>query len=180
MRTFQVCVAALMLPGSLALGACDGAGGGGKEAQGNTAAAAGAEDAGNSKAAIEQVEEAVLEGFKAKDVNRVAPHYAEDATVMMAGHQPANGGQSIRKVLSGFMGDPNFSLEFDNQTAQVAASGDLAYTRGTYNVSYTNPETKQKQTERGSYVSVFRKGADGAWKVVEDITTPGEQQQQGS
>ena len=147
---------------------------------GSGAATAGAKaGAGEAKAAVEQLEEAVLEGFKAKDVNRIAGLYSEDATVMMAGQAPAKGGEAIRKTLSGFMSDPNFSLSFDNEVTEVAASGDLAYTRGSYTASYTNPETKQKQTERGSYVSVFRRGADGSWKVVEDIATRGAQAQQG-
>jgi len=29
------------------------------------------------------------------------------------------------------------------------------------------------RTETGSYLTVYRKAADGSWKAVEDFTTPG-------
>ena len=33
--------------------------------------------------------------------------------------------------------------------------------------------TKQPKTEVGSYLTVYRKAADGSWKAVEDFTSPG-------
>lgn len=142
--------------------------------------AAGAQRGEDAKAAVEQAEEAVLAAFQAKDAERLATHYTEDATVMMAGQAPASGRQAIAESLGGFMKDPNFSIDFTNDATQVAGSGDLAYTRGSYTVSYTHPQTKQKTSERGSYVSVFKRGADGQWKVVEDIASPGAAANQGS
>ena len=161
-----------------ALGGCNEPAANQEEGGGAANASANA-GAGDAKAAVEQVEQAVLEAFQAKDLNRLAGYYGEDATVMMAGQAPAKGGEEIKKSLAGFMSDPNFSLSFDNESTRIAGSGDLAYTRGTYTVSYTNPQTKQKQSERGSYVSVFEKAADGSWKIIEDIATPGGGQQQG-
>ena len=40
-------------------------------------------------------------------------------------------------------------------------------------VNYTDPTTKQPKTENGSYLTVYRKAADGSWKAAEDFTTPG-------
>jgi ketosteroid isomerase-like protein len=33
----------------------------------------------------------------------------------------------------------------------------------------TNPKTKKPATDKGKYVTVFKKQADGSWKVVADI-----------
>ena len=155
---------------SLSIVGCDDSG---SAPKGSGNSAAGPQGGENAKSAVEQAEEAVLAAFQAKDAERLANHYSEDATVMMAGQAPAKGRQAIAESLGGFMKDQNFSIDFSNDATQVAASGDLAYTRGSYTVSYTHPQTKQKTIESGSYVSVFEKGADGRWKVLEDIATPG-------
>lgn len=162
--------AGLALALALSLAGCDDRGDAPKGTGNSAAEAKGGEEAA---AAVEQAEEAMLAAFQAKDAGRLADHYTEDATVMMAGQTPAKGRQAIAQSLGGFFKDQNFSIVFGNDATQVAASGDLAYTRGSYTITYTHPQTKQKTSESGSYVTVFKKGADGQWKVLEDIATPG-------
>ena len=69
--------------------------------------------------------------------------------------------------------DPSFSIEFVNTRTEVAAGGDMAFTHGTFHVTYTNPANQRPGAVDGSYVTVFRKQADGSWKAVQDISTPG-------
>ena len=35
------------------------------------------------------------------------------------------------------------------------------------------PKTKQPKTDTGSYLTVWKKQADGSWKAVEDFVMPG-------
>lgn len=140
--------------------------------------AEGTADAGAS-AAVEKAEQELLAAFKAKDANRLSASYADDATVMLPNQQAVKGRQAISQFTAEMLKDPNFSIDFSNDQTRVASSGDLAYTRGTYTVSYTDPRTKQKTTERGSYVTVLTKQEDGTWKVLEDIVSPGEQSAAG-
>ena len=65
--------------------------------------------------------------------------------------------------------DPNFKLSLSNKKTEVAGSGDLAYRRGSFTITFTNPQTKQAENSAGTYLTVFRKQADGSWKVVEDF-----------
>jgi len=69
------------------------------------------------------------------------------------------------------MADPNLKLDFASDRVEVADSGDLAATRGSYTLTVTDPVTKKPVNDKGSYVTVFRKQKDGAWKAVFDINS---------
>ena len=56
-------------------------------------------------------------------------------------------------------------LEWAPELAEVSASGDLGYTSGPWR--YT-PEGAEKPAAFGHYFTVWRKGADGKWKVLID------------
>ena len=96
-------------------------------------------------------------------------HYADDATLMMPDAALIKGKDAIRAGLKEFLVDKNLSLSFITASAEVSKGGDLAYTQGTYTLTQTNPKTKKAVTERGKYVTVYRKQADGSWRAVEDI-----------
>ena len=50
----------------------------------------------------------------------------------------------------------------------MAGSGDLAYSTGAYEM--TAPDDNGKSSiDRGKYVAVWKKQADGNWKVAVDI-----------
>jgi ketosteroid isomerase-like protein len=67
--------------------------------------------------------------------------------------------------------DPALSLKFQASHVEVAKSGDVAFTRGSYTMTMTDPNSKQVVNDRGSYVTTYRKQADGSWKAVSDIAT---------
>ncbi len=124
-------------------------------------------------AAIKAEEEQWVQDFATKDVDKVSAHYAQDATLMLPGSPAVTGMVEIKKVMAGMIADPNLVLTFSSQKSEVAQSGELAYTRGTYSLTLTNPKTKQPETQTGSYVTSFKKQADGSWKAEDDIVTPG-------
>lgn len=66
---------------------------------------------------------------------------------------------------------PGFHVTWTPEFAAVSASGDLGYTRGTN--EFTLP-TKGGGTTKlpGRYLTVWRRGADGVWRCVEDYSTP--------
>jgi ketosteroid isomerase-like protein len=67
--------------------------------------------------------------------------------------------------------DPALSLKFQSSKVEVAKSGDVAYTQGSYTMVMTDPQTKQVINDHGSYVTTYRKQPDGTWKAVADIAT---------
>lgn len=105
---------------------------------------------------------------QAKDADKFASFYAEDAVIMLEDAPDISGKAAIREGLGGMMGDPNFSLTFEPDKVVVARSGDLAYETGSYALTLSDPK-KKALTEKGHYVVVWEKQADGAWKVVRDV-----------
>jgi uncharacterized protein (TIGR02246 family) len=121
---------------------------------------------------IRTSERQMLADFRSRDANKVAAHYADDAVVMITNRPSMIGREAITQGMAQSIADPAFALDFANQKTEVAASGDLAYSRGTYTVSYTHPESKSSVTEKGNYVNIYKLQADGSWKIVEDLTSP--------
>lgn len=109
--------------------------------------------------------------FAAKDVDKMAAHYADDAVLMAPGMPAASGKSAIQNMLKEMVSDPALSLKFEAARVEVAKSGDVAYTQGAYTMKMTNPATKQPMDDKGSYVTTYKKQADGSWKAICDINT---------
>lgn len=145
--------------------------------QGGPSSSAGAATAGGDNstdvAAITAQQTQWNQDIKAKAVEPWVGHYAHDAVVMGPGVAPARGSDDIRAAVTQILADPNFQLSFTTDKVKVAGSGDMAYTEGKYTQAATDPKTHKVVHETGTYVTVFHKTDDGAWKAVEDINTPG-------
>lgn len=113
------------------------------------------------------------EDLASRNISRLVAHYAEDAVLMTSGEPASAGPEAIRKTLEQLVSDPALSLKVEPTKVEVATSGDLGYTQGSYTLTVTNPVTKQPISDHGSYVTTYRKQADGTWKAVADIETSG-------
>jgi len=154
------------LAATILLGAagCDRSGTGGNAA-GNASTASVSDD-------VKRVEQDMLASWKAKDPAKIASYYTDDAAMATPGAPLVTGHDAIVKSVTDSLKDPAFSLDFSNADTRVA--GDLAYTRGTFRVSFTNPRTRKPQTMSGNYLTVFAKQSDGSWKAAEDFATEGQ------
>ena len=108
-----------------------------------------------------------------RNLDKIMSHYADDACGDHSGGPIMKGKDAIRAGLQGMLADKNLALSFTTSTTELSKSTDLAYTQGTYSMTASNPKTKRPETEKGTYVTIYRKQADGAWKAVEDIATSG-------
>jgi uncharacterized protein (TIGR02246 family) len=119
--------------------------------------------------AIRDLETAQLQGFAARDLDKICAFYADDASAFWPGAPVINGIAAIKTAFKPFLADKNFTNTFASDKVDVAKSGDLGYSQGAYTMTMTDPKTKKVLTEKGKYVEVFRKQADGGWKAVADI-----------
>ena len=105
----------------------------------------------------------------AKDVERVAWYYDEDAVAYPPNAPAAVGKAAAKKVWEAYFADPTFEISWKTSHAEVA--GELGYTSGTYEDSFKGPDGKTVH-EKGKYVCVWRKQKDGSWKAIHDIWNP--------
>lgn len=113
------------------------------------------------------------EQIKAKDTEGLAGHYTDDAYFVAPGTAPADGSTAIRQFYANGLTDPALEVEIASDRIDVSSSGDMAYTRGHYTEKYTDKKTNKVMTDKGSYLSVYKKQSDGSWKMVEDFATAG-------
>ncbi len=111
--------------------------------------------------------------WKSGDPGKVVAHYAPEALLMVPGEAPMSGLEAIRAGTQKSMDDPGFSLTFSSEKVDVAASGDLAVSRGTFKESATDPTNQARINAAGTFVTVYKPQPDGSWKAIWDIATPG-------
>jgi uncharacterized protein (TIGR02246 family) len=121
--------------------------------------------------AIQADEAQWVQDFASKDVEKIVSHYADDATFIVPGMPPISGKDAIRNFDKQMVSDPTLSLKFQSSKVEVANSGDLAYTQGSYTMSMTDPQTHQPINDSGSYVTTWRRRPGASWKAVSDIIT---------
>ena len=121
--------------------------------------------------AIRDLETAQLQGFAARDLDKVCAYYADDASGFWPDVPVLKGVAAIRASYKTLLADKNYSVSFspDKDFVDVAKSGDLGYSQGAYTMTMTDSKTKKVLTVKGKYVEVFKKQADGGWKDVADI-----------
>ena len=118
--------------------------------------------------AIQDLETAWSQSFATKDVSKITAFYADDASVYMPGTPVISGIAAIKAAMTPMLADKNYSLTFASTGMDVANSGDIAYSHGSYTETSTDPKTKKAVTVNGKYVTVFGKQADGGWKAIQD------------
>ena len=104
----------------------------------------------------------------AKDVDKTVSYYSADAIVMPPNGPSATSKDAIRNAWKDMLASPGAAISWKTTKVEVAQSGDLGYTSGTYKFT-VNDASGKPVDDRGKYVEVWKKQADGSWKCVMDI-----------
>lgn len=104
----------------------------------------------------------------AKDLDKTVSYYASDAVVMPPHAAAATTKEAMRKSWSDLISIPGMSISWKPTKAEIAKSGDLAYTSGTYELTM-NDASGKPITDHGKYLEVWKKQADDSWKCALDI-----------
>ena len=92
-----------------------------------------------------------------------ASHLAAEANFYAPGAPAHRGAEAFRRAFGELSKIPGFSLSWIADKAEVSSSGDLGYSTGTYTATFGDT------TDKGKYVTIWRRQSDGSWKVVEDM-----------
>lgn len=120
------------------------------------------------EATIRAADADFVKAAAAKDLDKCMSPYADDAVFFSSGSPAVLGKDNIRPVIQRMLAAP-MQLTVNTTSVDVARSGDLAMDRGTVEAAVTDKKGKTtKQTSE--YVLVWKKGADGMWKIAADTS----------
>ena len=81
--------------------------------------------------------------WAARDAAKASAHYTDDAVLMVSGGPPTSGRDAIQKMSTAMLADPTTSLKFQSSKVDVASSGDLGYSQGTYTLTVTDSDDEE-------------------------------------
>ncbi len=127
-----------------------------------------ASDPAQALSALRSADSLVQAAVVARDAEGTASYYADDAVLMPVAESIVEGRAAILTEWRHVFGIPGFANHARLVAAEVSVTGDLGYTRGTYESPMRGPDG-QPLLERGKWVSVWKRQADGQWRIVVDI-----------
>ena len=104
-------------------------------------------------------------GVNAKDWPAATANFSDDALFLPPNQTEVSGKVNIQAWMAAY---PPFS-NFTAQSVELEGSGDVAYNRGVYELDVTPPGATAAVHEKGKFLEIWRKQADGSWKLVRDI-----------
>ena len=129
----------------------------------------------SDKQQITAVREALAKAVLAGDASAYAALYTEDAILLPAKGEGemVRGTAEIQKRHSGWVlagvEKAGIFTEFTLTPVEVCGVDGLAYVAGTFTETLTPPGSDSPVSKKGKYVHVFKKQADGSWKIAADI-----------
>ena len=120
---------------------------------------------GGDEAALREALDIEMKAANAADEAGWASVYAEDAIVLRPHSSAVEGRQAIQQWLETLPPISNAKGE----VREIVGYGDLAYTSGTYSMTFTIPGAPTPIEERGKFLQIYRKQSDGSWKMTREI-----------
>ena len=107
------------------------------------------------EAAIREADIAFSKAAAAKQLDAAVVNYAEEASLLLSNTPIATDKEAIRKAWEQMLQAPGFSISWQPAKADVARSGDLGYSQGTYELTTNDPKGNPVM-DRGKYVKIGR------------------------
>jgi len=92
-------------------------------------------------------------------------YYAPEGAALPANAPIVQGRQAIAEWLKSF--PPIIEMKIEHQT--IEGDGNLAYVYGTYHMKTGSPDSDEIMEDRGKYIEVWKRQADGGWLIIYDI-----------
>jgi ketosteroid isomerase-like protein len=109
---------------------------------------------------IRSAEPRFITAFNAGNADAVAAFYADDAVLLLPNAPISRGSAAIRNTFSAHFSAMHPNLNFGPD--RIVQSGEVAYEYGHYTMGMGS------MSDQGNYITVWRRQANGDWKIVED------------
>jgi ketosteroid isomerase-like protein len=124
--------------------------------------------AADARAAFLNTTREYAEALKSGDFARIQSFYAPDIAVYAPGLR-LKGLEAVKKLQASDTKDHSRDVfELSSEDVQVSATGDIAYTTGTYRLSHSDG----RATDSGRFVAIWRVQEAGNWALAEDVLLP--------
>jgi ketosteroid isomerase-like protein len=97
------------------------------------------------------------------NLEKFASYLSPDAVFYAPGAPAHRGADAFKRAFGELSKIPGFSLKWTAEKADVAVSGEMGYSTGTYKATFG------PTTDHGKYLTIWRKQSDGSWQVAEDM-----------
>ena len=128
---------------------------------------AAAHEAGDIAAIRDLRQNKFAASFIAADSDGFLASITEDMVIMPPDEPPVTGHDTIRAWLEGFFAAYKTDLEYTGSDVSVA--GDVAFEAYAFRWTLTPVDGTEPIKQTGKGVYVFRRQADGSWRVARDI-----------
>jgi ketosteroid isomerase-like protein len=125
-------------------------------------------DTAAAQNSLREADAAYSRAGNSRDLEGFVAHYAPEAVGYPPNEPTVTGTDSIRAYLGRFFQDTAFAATFQPVSLEVSSDGTMGYSLNTVELRVTGPEGKPV-TERIRDLHVWRKQADGSWKLVIDL-----------
>lgn len=111
-----------------------------------------------------------IEAWDKADASLIAALFANDGVLLGRNGKFFKGPEQIFQRQKTVMESAGKGVKCTVTTVDLWLDGDVAYETGKY--SYQFQEKGKPVTEEGRYVTIWKRQADGAWKIVTDMGVP--------
>lgn len=126
------------------------------------------------RAALLAVTTALGKAIASRDGERIESFFSADGWLLPPNSPPLTTAAERRAYWDGFSGlPPSTDTVGETWRLEIADSGELASKMGSFIQVTTDRDGANLSTVKYNYVAVWRKQADGQWKVISNIWTTG-------
>jgi ketosteroid isomerase-like protein len=118
-------------------------------------------------AAVKAADTQWSKAAEARNILGVMSFYADGASILPPNAEMVSRTPDMRKVWTDML-TPATTLTWTPGNVEVAASGEIAYDEGFYLMT-TKVAKGKPVLDRGKYLTVWKKQADGSWKAIADM-----------
>lgn len=128
-------------------------------------------DRASSRRALQEVDRELSRATEARNADAFLALLDADTVFVSESGPAARGREKVRAKWTKVFDPTGPSLTWEPYEGEVSSQGDLGYTRGKY-LFQGKDGAGRPVTERGEYLSIWRKQQDGTWRLVVNSSLP--------